>query len=77
MNQIDLNAHGHSRLSRPTERHPCGTGGRPVDGRIRPGHVHTDLLRRRDPNPFYGTNECDVQWVAEHRWMYRKEFAVL
>ncbi len=42
-----------------------------------PGTVHTDLLAAGViPNPFYGTNECDVQWVAEHRWMYRKEFAV-
>jgi beta-mannosidase len=27
------------------------------------------------PDPFYGTNELDVQWVGEADWIYKLEFA--
>lgn len=42
-----------------------------------PGCVHTDL-RRADkiPDPFYGTNELDLQWIGERDWEYRTHFNV-
>jgi beta-mannosidase len=40
-----------------------------------PGGVHTDLLAAgRIPDPFFGTNEAKVQWVAEKDWEYRRYF---
>jgi beta-mannosidase len=37
-----------------------------------PGDVHTDLIAAgRLPDPFFGTNEEQVQWVAERNWEYR------
>jgi beta-mannosidase len=40
-----------------------------------PGGVHTDLLAAgRIPDPFYGVNEEQVQWVAEKDWEYRRYF---
>ncbi|MEN1984760.1 beta-mannosidase [Paenibacillus hubeiensis] len=42
-----------------------------------PGCVHTDLLRlEKIPNPFYGTNEKEVQWIDKKDWEYRTEFGV-
>ena len=42
-----------------------------------PGTVHTDLMRQRViPDPFYRTNENDVQWVADQQWLYRRTFDV-
>jgi beta-mannosidase len=40
-----------------------------------PGCVHRDLLRHRlIPDPFWGTNELDLQWIEEHDWEYRASF---
>jgi beta-mannosidase len=40
-----------------------------------PGSVHTDLMAAgKLPDPFLGTNEEKVQWVAEKSWEYRKYF---
>lgn len=40
-----------------------------------PGSVHTALMAaRRIPDPFIGTNEAQVQWVAEKNWVYRLFF---
>lgn len=40
-----------------------------------PGCVHTDLLRAGQiPDPFYGTNELDLQWIEQRTWEYRLEF---
>ncbi len=37
-----------------------------------PGCVHTDLFAHRlIPDPFYGKNELDVQWVDKKDWEYR------
>lgn len=37
-----------------------------------PGCVHTDLLRLdKIPDPFYGTNEKDIQWIDKKDWEYR------
>ncbi len=40
-----------------------------------PGCVHLDLMREgRIPDPFYGMNEPEVQWVARKHWLYRRVF---
>ncbi len=40
-----------------------------------PGGVHTDLIAAgKIPDPFMGTNEKEVQWVAEKNWEYRHFF---
>lgn len=42
-----------------------------------PGCVHTDL-RRNDliPDPFWGSNELDLQWIEETDWEYSTAFDV-
>src|SRR5450432_518618 len=41
-----------------------------------PGCVHTDLLRaKKIPDPFYGTNEKDLQWIEHTDWEYRSSLA--
>lgn len=40
-----------------------------------PGCVHLDLMEAgRIPDPFYGFNDQEVQWVAEAHWIYRRTF---
>ncbi|QYM78312.1 glycoside hydrolase family 2 protein [Horticoccus luteus] len=42
-----------------------------------PGCVHTDLHRAgKIPDPFFGTNELDLQWIEERDWEYRATFNV-
>jgi len=42
-----------------------------------PGTVHEALLAAgRIPDPFYGLNERDAQWVGEQDWLYRRAFDV-
>jgi beta-mannosidase len=42
-----------------------------------PGCVHTDLLRNgKIPDPFYGTNERDLQWIDKQDWEYETEFDI-
>src|SRR5689334_3049645 len=42
-----------------------------------PGTVHTDLMsNQKIPDPFFRTNENDVQWIDSQQWMYRKEFII-
>src|SRR6266542_697548 len=42
-----------------------------------PGCVHTDLRRAgKIPDPFWGTNELDLQWIEERDWEYRATFTV-
>ena len=42
-----------------------------------PGCVHQDLRRNREiPDPFWGTNELDLQWIEDRDWEYRTEFKV-
>jgi len=37
-----------------------------------PGCVHTDLLRNKQiPDPFYRTNEKDLQWIDKKDWEYK------
>jgi beta-mannosidase len=40
-----------------------------------PGTIHTDLLKNGlIQDPFYGTNESDVQWVEQEDWEYTATF---
>jgi beta-mannosidase len=40
-----------------------------------PGCVHRDLRRHGlIPDPFYGRNEHEVQWVSDREWEYRCTF---
>ncbi len=42
-----------------------------------PGTFHLDLLENRFiPDPFFETNEFDVQWVDKVDWVYRKSFKI-
>lgn len=42
-----------------------------------PGCVHTDLLKLgKIPDPFYGTNEKEVQWIDKKDWEYQTKFDV-
>lgn len=40
-----------------------------------PGNIHVDLLNNElIQDPFFGTNEDSVQWVADSVWCYRLQF---
>jgi len=40
-----------------------------------PGNNFSDLLSNNIiPDPFYGTNEDSVQWVAKREWVYKSNF---
>ena len=42
-----------------------------------PGTIHTDLMRAgKIPDPFFGTNEKEVQWVGEREWVYETTFSL-
>jgi len=44
---------------------------------IVPGCVHTDLIRNKQiPDPFYRTNEKDLQWIDKKDWEYKTTFEV-
>lgn len=46
-------------------------GTRPLLPASVPGCVHADLLRNgKIEDPFYGTNELDLQWVGQREWVY-------
>ena len=37
-----------------------------------PGCVHTDLYDNNlIPDPFYGTNEKELQWISDEKWEYK------
>jgi beta-mannosidase len=51
------------------------TSGSPWRTAVVPGCVHQDLRRHRlIPDPFWGTNEIDLQWIEERDWEYRTSF---
>ena len=51
-------------------------GGEWLTGEV-PGGVYTDLLAAVEiPDPLYGDNELDVQWVGETGWEYRRTVSV-
>lgn len=40
-----------------------------------PGNIHDDLLKNKlIPDPYFGTNEDSVQWIADSTWTYRLLF---
>jgi beta-mannosidase len=42
-----------------------------------PGTVHTDLMALGViPDPYFRTNENDVQWIDQVQWLYRRSFDV-
>ncbi|MHB9036113.1 MAG: beta-mannosidase [Armatimonadota bacterium] len=42
-----------------------------------PGEVHTDLLRAgKIPDPYYGMNAEDAQWIEDKQWWYKRAFDV-
>ncbi len=42
-----------------------------------PGCVHTDLLaNKKIEDPFYGTNEKNLQWIDKEEWEYKTTFVV-
>jgi len=42
-----------------------------------PGCIHTDLLNNNlIPDPFYGTNEQDLQWISDENWEYKKTIEI-
>ncbi|HNW98778.1 MAG TPA: glycoside hydrolase family 2 protein [Bacteroidales bacterium] len=42
-----------------------------------PGTIHTDLFANKlIPDPFYGLNEFQLQWIEKNDWEYKCEFDV-
>ena len=42
-----------------------------------PGTVHTDLFQNKlIPDPFFGTNEKQLQWIENEDWVYQTEFQI-
>ena len=47
-----------------------------IEGHV-PGEVHVDLLRAElIPDPFYGLNADQVQWVEQKHWWYKRTVVV-
>ena len=45
-----------------------------IDARV-PGNVHLDHLENRKiPDPFFGQNEAEMQWISEEDWTYKLMF---
>ncbi len=62
---VDLNSGWQFRQQGQTEWHKATV----------PGSVQADLLALGQlPDPFYGLNEKNIQWVEKHNWEYQKEF---
>ena len=42
-----------------------------------PGTVHTDLFQNKViPDPFFGANEKEVQWIENENWEYETNFSL-
>ena len=42
-----------------------------------PGLVHSDLLRlKKIPDPWFGCNEKELQWIENKNWIYRCSFEI-
>jgi beta-mannosidase len=42
-----------------------------------PGNIHMDLFDNNlIPDPFYGTNEQNLQWIGKRNWIYQTYFSV-
>ena len=45
-----------------------------IDARV-PGNVHLDHLENRKiPDPFFGQNEAEMQWISDEDWTYKLMF---
>ena len=45
-----------------------------IDARV-PGNVHLDNLENRKiPDPFFGQNEAELQWISDEDWTYKLMF---
>ncbi len=67
----------HLPLNSAPWRFRDATGGGPWREAVVPGCVHTDLRRHEAiPDPFWGTNELDLQWIEEHDWEYTAKIDV-
>jgi beta-mannosidase len=76
MNIFDLSGRWHFRAINKYRTLPPNVSDvtRWMDGTV-PGTVHTDLLaNEKIPDPFFGMNEIDVQWIDTQQWLYRREF---
>ncbi len=78
MLEIPLTAAWELKERNPTRSLPDDFAGQ--DGWLpasAPGVVQLDLMAAgRLPDPFYGLNENEVQWVGERDWLYRCAFEV-
>jgi beta-mannosidase len=42
-----------------------------------PGTVHTDLFNNKKiPDPFFGSNEKEIQWIENENWEYQATFKI-
>ena len=40
-----------------------------------PGNIHLDLINNElIPDPFFGNNESELQWISDRDWTYRLFF---
>ncbi len=40
-----------------------------------PGNIHLDLMSHKlIPDPFFGNNESELQWISDKDWTYRLFF---
>jgi len=40
-----------------------------------PGFIHTDLLNNKlIPDPFFGKNETELEWIQDKEWLYKLHF---
>ncbi len=78
MHVIDLNGQWSVKSGGPSPSIPPGAAAarRWMEASV-PGVIHTDLLNAGViPDPFIGTNENQVQWVADVPWVYRRTFDI-
>ncbi|MBP1649208.1 MAG: csxA, partial [Bacteroidetes bacterium] len=78
MKQIDLNGHWKVKAAGSSASIPssAAVARRWMDASV-PGVIHTDLLNAGViPDPFIGTDENLVQWVADVPWVYRRTFDI-
>jgi beta-mannosidase len=64
-------------LARASWRFRDATEASPWRSATVPGCVHADLRRHKAiPDPFWGTNELELQWIEERDWEYCASFQV-
>jgi beta-mannosidase len=57
--------------------HGGSPAGRDWLAAVVPGCIHLDLMRaKKIPDPFFRTNEDEVQWVGARDWEYRRAFVL-